>query len=155
MDEMKGARPDARFADFAIVGNRMILSLLAMVYARRYKKLAPKQQAKRPAHFGSTLELMVVSMHLSVVTRDGKPATPTEIANKLLIPWSNVKRHLDHLTKNGAARRVNRRRYASDLDVLDNYMRSLAYLDDAIGLIEAALAELRVLRAALIHRMDP
>jgi hypothetical protein len=150
----EGARPDARFADFAVVGNRMILSLLAMVYARRYKKLAPKK-TKRPAHFGSTLELMVVSMHLAVATRDGKPPTPTEIADRLLIPWSNVKRHLEHLTKNGVAIRVNRRRYASDLNVLDQYMRSLSYLDEAIGVIETALNQLRVLRAALIHRMDP
>jgi predicted transcriptional regulator len=141
MHSTRGSRP----ADLAIAGNRMLLELLHMIFLRRYSSDPPKR-------FGAALELMMVSMLVSVTTRDGKPLTASGIAKKLLMPRSNVDRHLKHLVARGAVA-LEKRRWCADLDVLDSYMMSKAHLDRAIHLVQACLNEFIRLRIELREQL--
>jgi predicted transcriptional regulator len=137
MHQPRGSRP----ADLAIAGNRMLIELLHMIFLRRYANDPPQR-------FGAALEMMMVSMLVSVTTRDNKPLTASGIAKKLLMPRSNVDRHLKHLIARGAVA-LEKRRYVADLDVLDSYLMSRAHLDRAITLVQTCLNDFLRLRVEL------
>ncbi|QIO34315.1 ArsR family transcriptional regulator [Bradyrhizobium sp. 1(2017)] len=130
-----------RPADLAATANKMLLHLLHSIFLKRYARGQPKR-------FGAALELMMVSMMVSVTTRDGKPLTASGLAKKLLMPRSTVDRHLKRLLTDGAVE-ICKRRYCADLDVLDGYVMSKAHVDRDIKAIETCLTELKRLRALL------
>jgi IclR helix-turn-helix domain len=56
---------------------------------------------RRERHIGPALELMYVMMTVLVATRDGKPIHASEIARRLDMPRTNVRRHLGTLVASG------------------------------------------------------
>ncbi|WP_340667811.1 helix-turn-helix domain-containing protein [Bradyrhizobium ottawaense] len=118
----------------------MLLDVLHGIFLLRYAGTTPQR-------FGAALELMMVSMMVSVTTRDKKTLTASGLAKKLRMPRSNVDRHLKRLMEEGAVR-VVKRRYCADLDLLDGFI-TREILDRNIDLIEQCVKELKRLRVSL------
>lgn len=129
----------------------MLTTLLRSIYDQRYRYIRPKGVKRSSNHFGSGLELMAVSMRLSIWTRDGKPISYTEVARRLHMPASNVKRLLETLIADGSAIRVGKG-YCADLDRLDTFA-SMQRLDAATKLLEDTLEQWAQLRIALKDRL--
>lgn len=138
---------NARAADFAVISNRMLIALLRMTWRRRYRQM-------KKLNFGSALELMLVSMTVTIGTREPKPFTASQIAKRLDMPRSNVVRRLEQLEKTGTVSMV-KHGYVTDLDYLDSLVNSRAYVDSAIDIIRGTLTELEQLRLLLHDRMTP
>lgn len=136
---------DIRLADLAITSNRMLIAVLYLIWTRRYRTMVPHS-------LGASLELMLVSLQVSVATRDQKPPTVADLSKKLHMPRSTALRHLNTLVRHGVIRR-NRQRYAADLDALDGFMMDAEWVDLEIATIEAALSDLKRLRALLHARI--
>lgn len=123
---------DVRLADLAICSNRMLIELLHLIWSHGY--------SGHYNHPGAAVEMMLVSMQTAIATREGKQVSASDVAKALAMPYSNVKRHLDHLEQSGRVKRV-KRRYVHDLDQLDELMSSLANIDRAIAIVKTCLTE--------------
>jgi len=123
----------------------MMLTLFLMMWRKRYEAM--------DGSLAGSLELMMVSMKISVTTRDGTPYTASQLAKFLVIPRSTIDRPLEALLATGHFSKI-KNRYVADLDYLDSHMTSLSYLDRAIGIIETCLTTLKELREQLRHKMD-
>jgi hypothetical protein len=134
------ADDDVRLCDFAIASNQMLIELQLVIWSVGYSHINK--------HPGASGELMLVSMQSAIATRQGAPMTASEIAVKLRMPYSNVKRQLDHLIADGRVKRV-KRRYIHDLDRLDGYLKSRKTVDQAIAIMERCLIEYKRLRPLL------
>ncbi|QOG23181.1 winged helix-turn-helix domain-containing protein [Bradyrhizobium sp. SEMIA] len=140
-------KDNLRFAAFGVAVNRMLIEVCGLAWMRRYEEMTPN-------NFGAALELMMVSMLVSVATADGTPLITSEIARQLKMPRSNVVRHLERLAEQGVIR-LERRRYVSNFDGLDELMQSRAFVDEVTGVVARCLAELTRLRPLLNDQMKP
>jgi DNA-binding MarR family transcriptional regulator len=74
---------------------RMMLAILKAAHEGRQEK-----------HIGQILERMLVSLVIIDSADQGAPATATEIANRLGIPRSNVRRAIDALVATGRVQKI-------------------------------------------------
>jgi DNA-binding transcriptional ArsR family regulator len=98
-----------RPADIAVIISEMMVDLAVLIH---------QHEPYRRRNLGASLEEMFVSFMLNAAAGANRPLTPTEIAERLSIPRSNVRRHLNTLREAGRLRQVGNG-YMTDLDQLN------------------------------------
>jgi hypothetical protein len=96
---------------------------------------------RRERHIGPALELMYVMMTVQVATRDGKPIHATELAKRLDMPRTNVRRHLATLVAGGRVAVIGQAYVATDRVNHDPAMQAL--LRETVHIIVDAAQDLR------------
>ncbi|HTO60166.1 MAG TPA: helix-turn-helix domain-containing protein [Bradyrhizobium sp.] len=95
---------------------------------------------RRERHIGPALELMYIMMTVLVATRDGKPIHASEIARRLGMPRTNVRRHLGTLVASGRLAVIGQAYAPTDFVNKDPAMQ--AVLRDAVQIIVNAAQKL-------------
>jgi DNA-binding transcriptional ArsR family regulator len=98
-----------RPVDIAVIISRMMVDLAVSIH---------QQEPYRRRNLGAALEEMYVGFVLNTAAGSNRPLTPTEIAERLSIPRSNVRRHLNTLKQAGRVRQIGNG-YMTDLDQLN------------------------------------
>lgn len=92
-------------------------------------------------HIGPALELMYVMMTVLVATGGGKPIHATELAKRLDMPRTNVRRHLATLVASGRVGVIGRAYVATDRVNKDPAMQAM--LRETARIIVDAAQDLR------------
>jgi DNA-binding transcriptional ArsR family regulator len=99
-----------RHADIAVIVSQMMIDLAVLIH---------QHDPYRRRNLGAALEEIYVSFMLNAAAGRNQPLTPTEIAEHLSIPRSNVRRHLNTLRDAGRLRQIGNG-YMTDLDRLND-----------------------------------
>ena len=100
-------------------------------------------------HFGAALELMFVSMLVTIATHAGNEMTASEIAHELSIPRSNVVRILERLKTRGRVLKTGHT-FKANMDHLDKVMTP-AIAAQKLRRVSKAHRELQSLRNKLFR----
>lgn len=141
-----------RPADVLVAGNRLfIIPLWSGIWSMRYAKVKIAKGINRRNHIGNTMDLMWISIHLSVLTAANTPPTAAILARKAMMPETNVTRLLKRLIADGSATRMGKL-YSADLDRLDSYV-TRAYWARSEKALRALLKEWERLHLLLDDRL--
>jgi len=88
---------DARLNAPAMLPFDASLTIAQMMLDVAHLARSTGEPYRRERHIGPALELMYIMMTVLVASRDGKPIHASEIARRLDMPCTNVRRHLGTL----------------------------------------------------------
>jgi hypothetical protein len=148
---MASSKPP-RPADIAICGNRMLTSLLRVIFELDYQQLTPDM--------GTCLVLMMLHMRISIATAEGNPLSFAQLATLVTMAPTTVRSYVAILQKHHRVKLVAGRKrgrgqqqlIVANLDRLDGRI-TFKHVKFCIGIIETCLNELKLLSAALLPQL--